>query len=222
MAQCTFAFGPFRLLLPQRLLLEGGQPVHLGSRALDILIALVERPGELVSKRELMNRVWPNMVVVEGNLTVHVATLRRALRDGEGGSRYLINIPGQGYRFVAPVALTEGRDALSLPPKSSTGEIGVPAQKTRSPVPADVTHINSSLRVLSAVASELGLEIWSGNAIAGLSDEQIRRLLDNGGQIFAAATGSAALAAPSSSDTHPEIQRRLGEADTRTVRTKAA
>jgi predicted ATPase/DNA-binding winged helix-turn-helix (wHTH) protein len=98
------SFGPFRLLPAQRLLLEGDTPVRLGSRALEILIALVERPGELVSKGELLSRVWPDTFVEEGNLKVHVAALRRTL-GGSQSSRYLATVPGRGYRFVAPIEL---------------------------------------------------------------------------------------------------------------------
>jgi DNA-binding winged helix-turn-helix (wHTH) protein len=101
----AFLFGSFRLLPRQRLLLSGDEPVRLGGRALDILIVLVERAGDLVSKDELMARVWPNTFVVEANLTVHVSALRRALRDGVGGSRYFVNVPNRGYYFVAPVVL---------------------------------------------------------------------------------------------------------------------
>ena len=97
------AFGPFRLLPTQFLLLEGDKPVPLGSRALEILIALLERPGELVTKQELMDRVWPNVFVEPANLTVHISALRRALRDGRDGNRFIINIPGRGYRFVASI-----------------------------------------------------------------------------------------------------------------------
>ena len=75
------AFGTFRLLLARRLLLQGNEPVRLGSRALEILIALLERPAELVTKAELMARVWPSTFVEEGNLKVQVAGLRRALGD---------------------------------------------------------------------------------------------------------------------------------------------
>jgi DNA-binding winged helix-turn-helix (wHTH) protein len=106
-------FGDFCLLPTQRLLLEANQPVRLGSRALDILIALIERHGELVTKKDLMTRVWPGINVVEANLAVHISALRRALRDGQGGNRYLINIPGQGYRFVAPVSITEEAQGVS-------------------------------------------------------------------------------------------------------------
>jgi DNA-binding winged helix-turn-helix (wHTH) protein len=96
------SFGPFRLLPTQFLLLEGDKPVPLGSRALDILIVLLERPGELVTKQELIARVWPNLFVEPHSLTVHISALRRALRDGRDGNRFIINIPGRGYCFVAP------------------------------------------------------------------------------------------------------------------------
>ena len=103
-APTEVSFGPFRLLPTQFLLLEGDKPVPLGSRALEILIVLLERPGELVSKQELMARVWPNVFVGPANLTVHISALRRTLRDGRDGNRFIINIPGRGYKFVASVA----------------------------------------------------------------------------------------------------------------------
>jgi DNA-binding winged helix-turn-helix (wHTH) protein len=100
------SFGPFRLLRAQFLLLEGDKPVPLGSRALEILIALLERHGELVSKQDLMARVWPNVFVEPANLTVHMSALRRALRDGQDRNRFIVNIPGRGYCFVASVAIS--------------------------------------------------------------------------------------------------------------------
>ena len=100
-ASVEVSFGPFRLLSTQFLLLEGDKPVPLGSRALELLIALLERRGELVSKQDLMARVWPNVFVEPANLTVHMSALRRALRDGQDGRRFIVNIPGRGYRFVA-------------------------------------------------------------------------------------------------------------------------
>ncbi len=102
-ARRIYLFGPFRLLTAQGLLLNGGRPVRLGSRALDILIVLLDHAGELVSNRELRDAVWPDTVVMEQNLAVNVAALRRALGDGQAGNRYIVNIPGRGYRFVAPV-----------------------------------------------------------------------------------------------------------------------
>ena len=100
------SFGSFRLLRTQFLLLEGDTPVPLGSRALEILTALLERHGELVSKQDLMARVWANVFVEPANLTVHMSALRRALRDGQDGNRFIVNIPGRGYCFVASVAIS--------------------------------------------------------------------------------------------------------------------
>ena len=103
----AISFGPFRLVPTQRLLLEDDNPVRVGSRALDILTALVERPGKLVGKEELMARVWRGTFVEEGNLKFQVGALRRALGDGRAGRRYIATSPGQGYRFVAPITVAE-------------------------------------------------------------------------------------------------------------------
>src|SRR5262245_28224428 len=102
------SFGSFSLLPKQFLLLEGDKPVPLGSRALEILIALLERRGELVSKQDLTARVWPKLFVDPSNLTVHMSALRRALRDGRDGRRFIVNIRGRGYCFVASVDVSEG------------------------------------------------------------------------------------------------------------------
>jgi len=99
-------FGNFCLRPKEFLLLEGGTPVQLGSRALEILTILLERRGELVTKHELMERVWPCVFVEPANLTVHMSALRRVLRDGQDGNRFIINIPGRGYSFVASVEAT--------------------------------------------------------------------------------------------------------------------
>src|SRR6516165_597553 len=115
-ADHAISFGPFRLVPSRQLLLEDGKPVRLGSRALDILIALTERPSEVVSKEELIARVWPDTFVEEGNLRVHIAALRRALGDGRAGKRYVANIPGRGYHFAAPVAPSMEVELQPLPP----------------------------------------------------------------------------------------------------------
>jgi DNA-binding winged helix-turn-helix (wHTH) protein len=101
-AECV-SFGPFQLLPKARVLYRGGVPVALGSRALDILIALVEEAGQVVSQRKLIARAWRGLVVESGNLRVQMANLRRGLGDGVQGIRYIANVPGQGYCFVAPV-----------------------------------------------------------------------------------------------------------------------
>jgi predicted ATPase/DNA-binding winged helix-turn-helix (wHTH) protein len=97
-------FGPFRLSVTERTLEKAGVPVRLGSRALDILVALIERPAEVVTKKELFARVWPNLAIDEGNLRFHVSVLRKALGDRRSGKRYVTNVSGRGYCFVAPVS----------------------------------------------------------------------------------------------------------------------
>src|ERR1700675_4299694 len=101
------SFGPYRLLAAERLLLEGDKPVRLGSRAFDILAALVERAGEVVAKTELIARAWPQTLIEEANLKIQISALRRALGDGQGGNRYLVTVVGRGYNFVAPIRIEE-------------------------------------------------------------------------------------------------------------------
>src|SRR5216684_3116156 len=110
------SFGPFRLFATRRLLEKDGVPLNLGSRALDLLVALVERATEVVSKRELMARVWPDLVVDEGSLRFHIASLRKVLGDGQSGVRYVTNIAGRGYCFVAPICRSTAKPALAGSP----------------------------------------------------------------------------------------------------------
>lgn len=97
------SFGPFVLLRDRRTLLRDDVALPLGDRALDLLIYLVDRPGEVIAKKELIDHVWPNVTVEEGSLRVHVAAIRKALRDGQFGDRYIANVQGRGYSFVGSV-----------------------------------------------------------------------------------------------------------------------
>lgn len=101
------AFGPFRLLVRERRLLRGDDVVQVGSRALDILIVLVDGAGQVVTKRELVRRVWPDVTVDESCLRVHIAGLRKALGDGQDGARYIANVTGRGYSFVGAITRPE-------------------------------------------------------------------------------------------------------------------
>src|SRR5260370_10836589 len=85
------SFGPFRLFMVERLLEKAGEPLELGSRALDILITLVERAGEVVTHKELISRAWPDVIVEEANIRVHISGLRKALADGRDVARYVTN-----------------------------------------------------------------------------------------------------------------------------------
>lgn len=117
-------FGPFVLHRARKLLLEGEQPVRLSSRAFEILSALVESPGVLVSKDALMARAWPGTVVEEINLRVHIASIRKLLGDAQGGARYITNVSGRGYCFVAPVTPVDAR--LPASPALATVRRGGP------------------------------------------------------------------------------------------------
>lgn len=106
------AFGLFRLCPTSLTLHRGTARVRLGSRALRILLALIERRGEVVGTQDLMTMVWPNTVVEETNLRVNIFALRKALADG-GGANYIQNVSGRGYRFAARVEETSEAE-LSL------------------------------------------------------------------------------------------------------------
>jgi predicted ATPase/DNA-binding winged helix-turn-helix (wHTH) protein len=99
----VLSFGPFNLFVAERLLKKADEPITIGSRALDILIALAERAGEVVTHRELISTVWPDVTVEDANLRAHIAALRKALGDGRDGARYVSNVTGRGYCLVAPV-----------------------------------------------------------------------------------------------------------------------
>src|SRR5882757_5855924 len=107
-------FGPFELSIGERVLRRDGQVLPLGDRALDILIYLADRPGEVIAKQELMDHVWSDVTVEEGSLRVNVAAIRKALGDGQFGNRYIANVKGRGYSFVgAVVPLTGNTESTS-------------------------------------------------------------------------------------------------------------
>jgi DNA-binding winged helix-turn-helix (wHTH) protein len=131
-AEPSLEFGRFRVLLRQRLLLADDAPIELGTRAFEFLLALLEADGSLVSKKELLARVWPDTVVVEQNLKVQVSALRRAL----GEDRDFIRTEfGRGYRFTAAVHSTVAWDSCQRPLRSrheSTQEL-LPRRTGRRP-----------------------------------------------------------------------------------------
>jgi DNA-binding winged helix-turn-helix (wHTH) protein len=102
-----FRFGPFELDSRARTLRRGHMVLPLGSRALDILVYLANRPGEVIKKKELIDHVWSDVFVEEVALRVHVSFIRKALGDGQFGNRYIANIYGRGYSFVGAVVRLE-------------------------------------------------------------------------------------------------------------------
>ena len=119
------SFGPFRLHATERLLEMNGTPLKIGSRALDILITLLEHAPEVVSKRDLIRRVWGQLVVDEVSLRVHVAALRKRLGDGDSSVSYVTNIPGRGYCFTGEVSWAE---AQATPRKARTTASQLPRE----------------------------------------------------------------------------------------------
>ncbi len=96
-------FDCYRVDFERRLLLRGQEPVQLPAKALDTLLVLIQRRGEVVTKDELMKAVWPDAFVEEGNLSQSIHVLRRALGESVDDHRYIVTVPGRGYRFVAEV-----------------------------------------------------------------------------------------------------------------------
>jgi DNA-binding winged helix-turn-helix (wHTH) protein/TolB-like protein len=152
-ASRSVIFDEFRFILPTRELLRiandgSSTPILLGSRAAEILYLLLQRHGEVVSKKEIVDAVWPQMAIEESNLTVQISALRRVLDDGRNGSSCIQTAPGRGYRLTSRVAeadrpepcrsvagapIPDGADSLadarptspeSLPAASSPADIG--------------------------------------------------------------------------------------------------
>src|SRR4030088_2257194 len=96
-------FGPFELNVAERSLKKANQAIHLGGRAYDLMIALLENAGEVVGKAELIARALPDVTFEEGILRVHLSALRKALGDGQFGNKYIASMQGHGYSFIAPV-----------------------------------------------------------------------------------------------------------------------
>src|SRR3984957_9944088 len=153
----AFSFGPFSLFAAERLLKKADEPIPLGGRALNVLIALVERAGEVVTHKELISSVWPDVSVEDANLRAHIAALRKALGDGRDGARYVTNISGRGYCFVAPVTRSSARETAPV--------IGItPAGRVQKlpPRPARMVGRDDTVRALAEQ-----LQTWRFVSIVG-------------------------------------------------------
>lgn len=171
-------FGPFTLRVGERLLARDGEPVELGGRAMDVLLVLVAKANAIVSKQELMARAWPGMVVSDGSLRYQITMLRQALNDGEDGARYLSNVVGRGYCFVARVTRGEAVAEVRADAAAAVGPIepGLPAQplellgraKDLAAIPAQlarsrfVTIVGSGGVGKTSVAIRVGQDMLSG------------------------------------------------------------
>lgn len=170
-----FGFGAFRLDATHRLLTRAdGEAVPLTPKAFELLLILVESQGRLLTKAELMNRIWPDRFVEEGNLTQTVSVLRKALGEQPHEHHYIVTEPGQGYRFVAEVGesqedegkpKTDKLDSFVEIGNNGAGEIGLPDELTgtqlanSSPVVYSQKPVWFAALALAAVLA-LGLGFW--------------------------------------------------------------
>src|ERR671919_528856 len=111
----SYEFGRFRLKIAERVLLREGELVPLTPKVFDILVTLVEHGGQVVSKDDLMKRIWPNTFVEEGNLTQNISLLRKALGETPGGVQFIETVPRRGYRFVAETSQSSNGVPLNGP-----------------------------------------------------------------------------------------------------------
>lgn len=149
-------FGPYSLRPEQRLLLLGEDVVAIGSRALDILMVLIDANGELLNKEQLLARVWGDIVVDDGTLRVHIAALRKAIGDGRDGARYIINEQGRGYRFVAPVS------GVAQPQPVAPADSTRPVERRAAPSSRRMVGRQAIVETLAGLMPERGFMTITG------------------------------------------------------------
>lgn len=157
MAQ-RYRFEGFELDTSERLLYRDGQPVNLGARAIALLTALIGRPGRLVTKAELLDRVWPGLVVEENNLQVQVSALRKVL-----GAHMIVTVPGRGYRFVQTVRT----DAPQADPAHATAVPGRPVRAWHTHAAAEALSVlpAQTARLLGRERDLAALDEWLPTAL---------------------------------------------------------
>lgn len=154
----TYEFGIFRLDAAKRILLRGDETVPITPKCFEILLALIEQRGDIVTKESLMNRVWPNSFVEEGNLTYNISMLRKALGERAGEHQYIVTVPGQGYQFVETV-----KEQPNGPPGAEATE--------RSGAPFAGGNRDSSTQRKAELSPEAQPRSFVGSFITGLSHD---------------------------------------------------
>jgi DNA-binding winged helix-turn-helix (wHTH) protein/TolB-like protein len=156
-----YEFGPFRLDPARYVLLRNGEPVHLPPKAFDVLSVLVRSAGRVVEKRELMDAVWPGLFVEEGNISVMIHIVRRALGCGHGGQKYIETVSKRGYRFSSTIRLVDAELARPAEPPSTASAAELPVQSGAS---TSVTSGNSIESAPSEALTLLRLEEGSNGS----------------------------------------------------------
>jgi DNA-binding winged helix-turn-helix (wHTH) protein len=164
----AFVFGPFKLSVAERLLKRGGEALPVGGRALDLLTVLVQRAGEVISHKDLIARAWPDVTVEEANLRVHIASLRKVLGDGLDGARYISNVAGRGYCFVAAVA----RPPLEPAPPQAGQAVGLALKNemaaARGQADVGIELLRTALGALHSEHHNILLTVFAGALTQGL------------------------------------------------------
>jgi len=124
-SKTIYEFGPFRIDMERYLLLRGDEPIPLSPKVFETLLFLVENRGHVGKKDEIINGVWPDTFVEESNLAQNIFLLRKALGEEKNEHRYIVTIPGVGYRFVAPVREFDGTNASQEPEATGVSSIAV-------------------------------------------------------------------------------------------------
>ena len=134
--QSSYEFGDFRIDPVDRILMRQGEVVPLTPKVFDLLIMLIENQGRVVEKDQLMNAVWPNTFVEEGNLTQNISVLRKALGNGSNGRQYIQTIPRRGYRFTGNIRVVRANEELIIEEQSRSHLI-IEQSEDRSTAVAD-------------------------------------------------------------------------------------
>src|SRR6058998_2467506 len=127
----VYEFGPFRIDAVKRVLWRDGELVQLTSKSLDTLLVLIEHQGQVVTKDDLIKTLWPDTVVEENNLTQQISMLRKVLGEKVGEHRYLVTVPGRGYRFVGEVSVPGNRDMNLIVEQHISSRITVDVENRR-------------------------------------------------------------------------------------------
>src|ERR1043166_1765949 len=147
----SYEFGRFRLKVAERVLLREGELVPLTPKVFDILVTLVEHGGQVVSKDDLMKRVWPNTFVEEGNLTQNISLLRKALGETAGGVQFIETVPRRGYRFLAETSEPSGNGSGSLSVPGPVGSIPNTAKQSAALKTTRIFVLVAGLVVVSII-----------------------------------------------------------------------
>ena len=165
----TYSFSGFELDARRRTLSKDGNSIPLNSKTFDLLLTLVEHRGKVLSKDELLDKVWAGQFVEENNLTVHISALRKILGEKKGENRFLVTVPGKGYKWVAD--FDEGRENEIVIENHSFSRIVVEETEEAETQPGQLTGkrrlaitVSSAIAVLTTVLLTAAATLWLYNS----------------------------------------------------------